>query len=148
MTHDDHVREPSDCGRDAAAYVLGALTSEEAEAFRRHLGTCVVCRDEVAALKVAADSLPLAASQLPAPRRLRRRVVSDVHKQPSGVPAVGARRSPRTGLARGAVALGGALAVAAAVGVVVLASSGSSRARIVQASVSAPTGSAVVRLSG
>ena len=37
-----------DCGADAAAYVLGSLERSEAEAFRAHLQTCAVCRDEVA----------------------------------------------------------------------------------------------------
>jgi anti-sigma factor RsiW len=147
MTRDDYTREPSECGDDAAPYVLGALTSEEAEAFRRHLATCVVCRDEVAALQTAADALPLTAPQLPAPRGLRRRVISGVHQQPTAR-GVATRRTPSSRLARPAAALGGALAVAAVVGAFVLAGGGSSRTRIVQASVSARTGSAVVRLAG
>jgi len=146
MTPGDHTSARGDCGADAAAYVLGALTSQEAETFRRHLATCAVCRDEVAALQTAADALPLAAPQLSAPPRLRRVVMADVRKQPKIAPGVAARRSRWPALARPAVAVGCALAVAAVVGALVLASGGSSGARLVQASVAARSGSAVVRL--
>jgi anti-sigma factor RsiW len=33
-----------DCGKDAAAYVLGALDDLEAAAFRRHMASCEACR--------------------------------------------------------------------------------------------------------
>jgi len=148
MTDHAHIHDPSDCGGDAAPYVLGALTREEAEAFRSHLSTCAVCRDEVAALKMAADALPLAAPQLPAPRRLRRRVVSAVHEQPRKVAGVARRSAPRQRVVWPAAALGGAVALAAVVAVFVLARGGSSGVRVVRASVSAPSASALVRVSG
>ncbi len=82
MTPLDRTSKPEGCGPDAAAYVLGALKDEETETFRRHLATCAVCRDEVAALQMVADALPLTAPQLPVPRRLRRRVMSGVRNEP------------------------------------------------------------------
>jgi hypothetical protein len=70
-----------DCGNDAAAYALGALAPAEAAAFARHLETCAVCRDELAAFELAVDALPLAAPQQTAPRALRRRVVRAVRAE-------------------------------------------------------------------
>jgi anti-sigma-K factor RskA len=146
MTPLDRTSEPGGCGADAAAYVLGALKDEEAEAFRRHLATCAVCRDEVAALQIVADALPLAAPQLAAPRRLRRRVMSGVRKEPKIARTATARRRSWPVLARAVTA--GALAAAAAIAAaVVLTSSGSSGERLVHASITARTGSAVVRLA-
>ena len=43
MSSGAHMSENRDCGADAAAYVLGALEPAEAEAFRRHMTSCVVC---------------------------------------------------------------------------------------------------------
>jgi len=68
--HIDSI-DPEGCGGNAAPYVLGALTDEEHEAFRRHLESCWVCREEVAAL-------PAAAPQLSAPPQLKRRLMSSV----------------------------------------------------------------------
>jgi anti-sigma-K factor RskA len=149
MTPLDLTSGPSGCGVDAAAYVLGALASEEAATFDRHLATCVVCRDEVAALRTVADALPLTAPQLPAPRRLRRRVIADVRKEPKIARGAAAWRRPRSALSRRAAAVGAALAAAAAIaGALVLASGGSSGARLVQARVVSPPGGAVLRLAG
>jgi anti-sigma-K factor RskA len=135
------------CGADAGAYVLGALTSEEAEAFRRHLSTCVVCRDEVEALRTAVDALPLAAPQLPAPRRLRRRVLAGVHSQAKAGGDTG-RRRVRPVLVRPAAVLASALVlVGAVVGALVLTSGRSDGTRVTHATVAFPGGSAVVRLA-
>jgi hypothetical protein len=68
------------CGGNAAPYVLGALTESEHEAFRRHVESCAVCREEVVALQVVADALPAAAPQLRASPELKRRVMSSVHE--------------------------------------------------------------------
>jgi anti-sigma-K factor RskA len=80
MSVDEPRIGPEPCGANAAPYVLGALTEAEHENFRRHLESCAVCREEVAALQVAADALPAAAPQVPAPRQLRDRVMSDVRE--------------------------------------------------------------------
>jgi hypothetical protein len=148
MTPLDRTSEPVGCGADVAAYVLGALREEEAETFRLHLAGCAVCRDEVTTLQMIVDALPLTAPQWPAPRRLRRRVISGVRKEPKIAGAPTARRRSRPARARGVLAAGSALAAAVAiVGAVVLTSGGSSRARLVQASVAARGGRAVVRIA-
>jgi anti-sigma factor RsiW len=119
----------NDCGGDVAAYVLGALDPEEVEAFREHLDSCVVCRDELAALREAADALPMSTPQYPVPRGLRRRVLDEVR---ADAKAASRERRPRRRLGvvsrpelAGAAALVVALCVA---GGVELASSGGSGA--------------------
>jgi hypothetical protein len=71
--------EPENCGGNAAPYVLGALTDEEHESFGRHVESCAVCREEVAALHVVAAALPAAAPQVRAPAELKQRVMASVH---------------------------------------------------------------------
>jgi anti-sigma-K factor RskA len=131
-----------DCGGDAAAYALGALEPAEAEAFRRHLAECVVCRDELAQFQHAVEVLPLAAPQHTAPRRLRQRVRAQVRAEPRGAPA---RRRIRIQIGRPA-ALAGALAVLAlaVVGGVELSSRGSNSVRVLAAKV----GDAELRVAG
>jgi anti-sigma-K factor RskA len=73
--------EERDCGADAAAYALGALSAAEADAFRRHMAKCAVCQDEVAAFSEVADSLPMASPQVRPPRDLRRRVMRTVNAE-------------------------------------------------------------------
>jgi anti-sigma-K factor RskA len=131
---------------DAAAYVLGALTPEENETFRRHLSTCVVCRDEVAALKTVGDALALAVPQQAAPRRLRQRVLADVRQNPRAAGTTAGVRRSRAVFAPAAAAVGGAVALAGViVAVVVLASGESGRSRTIRARVAAPA-TAVVRV--
>lgn len=78
----DKPRFDSDrCDANAAPYVLGALTEDEHEAFRRHLDSCAVCREEVAALQVVAAALPLAARPVSAPPDLKRRVMATVAEE-------------------------------------------------------------------
>jgi anti-sigma-K factor RskA len=137
--------EHHDYSGDAAAYVLGALDPAEAEAFRAHLARCAVCRDEVAALQRVGDALPAAAPQYPVPRGLRQRVLAAVRAEPRhpDSPAPSRLRIPRAALA-GALALVVAVAV---VGVIVLASGGSSGVRVIPARVTASAASAELRLS-
>jgi anti-sigma factor RsiW len=153
MSIGDQMAENHDCGGDAAAYVLGALEPEEAEAFVRHMASCVVCRDEVAALQQVVDALPMAAPQYAAPASLRRRVMRSVRSEPRQPARAGAKpgragaswRIPRqSGLLRPALA--GALAAVAALAIVVglQLSGGGSSPRVIQASL----GSAEVRVSG
>jgi hypothetical protein len=106
---------------DAAAYALGAL--EEADAYRDHLEDCSACRDEVARLQVAVDTLPATVPQVHAPRALHDRVLATVRAEaellqaatsPAERPANrrGARwRTPRLSFAAAAAVL--AIAVAA-----------------------------------
>lgn len=128
------------CGGDVAAYALGALEPAEAEAFRAHLETCTICRDELAVFQNVVGALPLAAPQYKAPRRLRRRVIREVRNE-----AVGARPDETRGrvagparLIRGrpALALSAALAVVViAIGGIVVGNSGSARTRVYAAQV-------------
>lgn len=150
MTTGNHEFGQGDCGADAAAYLLGALESGEAETFRLHLATCVVCRDEVATLQAVADALAVAAPQQVPPRRLKRAVISSIRKEPRTREAATGRRLRPT---RARLALVGTVALillAAIGGGIELSSSGSGGSgavRVVQASVLAPGASAVVRLS-
>ncbi|HZU40331.1 MAG TPA: anti-sigma factor [Solirubrobacteraceae bacterium] len=148
------------CAGDAAAYALGALEPAEAEAFRRHLESCVVCRDELAAFERVVDVLPSSAPQYRAPSALRRRVIGEVRadarrRARTGAPdarrsawagAAGVRRLPRLQLG---LAGTGALAALIVALVLVLGGGGhgASSSRVVAAQVSGP-GSAEVRLSG
>ena len=146
MTFRDPMSENPDCGRDTAAYVLGALEPEEAEEFRRHLEHCAICRDEVSSLRHVVDALPMAAPQYPVPRGLRRRVLAAARRKPRQAPA-SARASPaRRPVAIPIPALAGGLAalIIAVVVAVVLASGGSPGARVIEAS----TGDAQLRISG
>lgn len=147
------MSETSECCGDAAAYLLGTLEPAEAERFRRHAETCVVCGDELNALRHVVDALPLAAEQHRVPRALRRRVMREVRSESARRAIFASRRRPFR-FARGhsvpRAALVGALAAAAAlaiVGGVELASSGSS-VRVVRASVAGVPGSAQLRISG
>jgi anti-sigma-K factor RskA len=147
MTTSDRVFGQGDCGADAAAYLLGTLESGEVEAFRCHLATCVVCRDEIATLQMVLDALPVAVPQLAPPRRLKREVMSSIRNEPKTREATTGRRlrpAPVWSALLASVAL---IVVAAIVGGIELSSGGSGGVRVVQASVVAPGGSAVVRLS-
>jgi anti-sigma-K factor RskA len=152
MTARDPGSERRDCGGDAAAFVLGALERSEADAFREHMASCVVCRDEVASFQQAVDVLPMAAPQYEVPRGLRRRVLSAVRSEARPAPA-SARRGRRqrlrwlTAAPRPALGMGAAvLAAVALFGGVELAGSGPSGSRIVSAQVAGP-GSAQLKIS-
>lgn len=86
----DSTSDARDCGGDAAAHALGALDRSEAEAFRRHLNGCVVCRDEIAAFGQVVDALGAAAPRQFVPPGLRERVMRDVR-----MASTSGRRSPR-----------------------------------------------------
>ena len=68
-----------ECGGDSAGYVLGALDGPELQVFERHLRTCTVCQEEIGSLQGVANVLGMAAPQYPVPKRLRRRVLDEVH---------------------------------------------------------------------
>src|SRR4051812_42702895 len=142
-----------DCGGDAAAYVLGALEPEEAEAFRRHLASCVVCRDEVAAFQHTANALAMAPPQRRAPPALKRRVMRAVRETQAEADGASRRRPRRLGsglfLARPAIAAAAALAVVVVVfGAIILGPSGSSGTRTIAAAVAGSRGTAQLSLSG
>lgn len=147
MNDRDAMSGAHDCGGDAAAYVLGALEPAEAEAFRRHLEKCTVCRDEVEALEGVVHALPMAAPQHPVPRRLRRRVMLAIREEPKPWvrPWRGsfARWRLRPALMAAAVAIIAAVATTAG-----LELSGGRGTRVIQARVTGIGGSAELRLVG
>jgi anti-sigma-K factor RskA len=142
----DRTRDTRDCGGDPAAYVLGALERDEVEAFRAHMETCVVCRDEVIAFQRTVDALPASVPQYEAPKALRRRVLQAVRAEPRAQAAPQRAFAPAWFPARPALAGLAALAVALAVVIGVIAGGGG--ARTVQASVVGLPGTAQVRLAG
>ncbi len=124
----------SGCGEDAAPYVLGALSEQEAQSFDEHLRGCASCRQEVAELQAVANALPAAVPQRAAPAELRARVLHTVRGEAELRAAGEARAQPERerrrrgfGSARRSweLALGG-LAAAALVVLVTLALAGGS----------------------
>lgn len=114
MTPPDRRSDPRACAGDVAAYALGALDPSEVATFEAHLQTCAACREELAGFQHVVDALPMSAPQLPAPRRLRRRVMSAVRR---GAEQTGAKPEPRRGwntMRRSLQRPGGALAATAA----------------------------------
>jgi anti-sigma-K factor RskA len=143
----------TDCGGDAAAYVLGALEPQEAEMFRVHLRECAVCRDEVDALGGVVQALPLAARQYEAPRGLKRRVIGEVRREQAA-----SRRISRAGRVSSARAswrrprqllAGSAAGLVAAAGAVtaVIELSGGAAATVIRAQVTGISGSAQLRVT-
>jgi anti-sigma-K factor RskA len=149
----DPISENRECGDDVAAYALGALDPHEVDAFRRHLESCAICRDELAAFGEVVDTLPLSSPMQHAPADLRRRVMRAVDDELKAAPAqsraaAARRRRTRWTLSRPALGFATALAVAVAVFVGVESnSSQSNRARIVHAQVSGG-GTAELKLAG
>jgi anti-sigma-K factor RskA len=76
-----------------AAWVLGALDPEEAEATRLHVEGCPSCRQAFARLSRAAAALPLEVEEISPPPRLRERVlVAAAAARTSIVPNAPARK--------------------------------------------------------
>jgi anti-sigma-K factor RskA len=166
VSEDSHI-DPQLCGDSAAPYVLGALTEDEHEVFRRHLDSCAVCREEVAALQVVASALPAAAPQLSAPPALKRRVMASVHedvrreearrageaREPGEVGEV-ARSSRRPSRAHPrwrpmlASAAFAAAAVVAVIAVIAASSGDGGGTRVIRAEVIPPGASASLLVSG
>jgi len=142
---EDPMSQTHECSGDAAAYALGALEPAEAEAFRRHMAQCVVCRDEVNQFRRVTDELALASPQHPVPRGLRRRVLREVRAQPRGTPA---RRRPRAFMLPRPAYL---VAVAVVVAVIVVGAleltSGAQRTRVL-ATVHGPAVRASLQVKG
>ncbi len=75
-------------------YVLGALPTDEREAFERHLRSCDTCAAEVRSFRSAADALPYALPQVDPPSALRARVLAA-----AGHPLSGRAAGPDAGRA-------------------------------------------------
>jgi anti-sigma-K factor RskA len=153
VSGDDQHFDPGPCGGNAAPYVLGALSGEENDAFRRHLDSCAICREEVAALRVVAAALPAAAPQLTAPGALKRRVMAAVYEDQRQAEAPAQRRAarrpaPRRPWLRPGFAGVAVAAALIALAVIALAPGGGAGVRVIRAQVLAPRASAQLRLSG
>jgi anti-sigma-K factor RskA len=134
MSSPEHSRHQEDVG----AYLVGAMTEAEAQAFERHMTHCPSCRDEVERLRPAADALPRAVEQLTPPPTLKASLMEVVEREAEGRADESARAArPRRSLAERLGALPGlrpilvagalALGVAAGFGVARLAEEDESR---------------------
>jgi anti-sigma-K factor RskA len=87
----DHTEYRDEIG----AYLLGALTDLERQAFERHVTGCAECRDELERLRPAADALPRSVEQVepaPALKTALMEVVDREARERSGAPAPTVRR--------------------------------------------------------
>jgi anti-sigma factor RsiW len=94
MTTRDHAHYRDDIG----AYLLGALTDLERQAFERHVGDCPECRDELERLRPAADALPRSVEQVEPPPALKTSLMEVVEREArerSGAPPARERASRR-----------------------------------------------------
>jgi anti-sigma-K factor RskA len=133
------VSGPRYCGNSdtAGAYVLGALSEDEAYAFELHLSGCARCQRDVHHLGAAADALGTAVPMVPAPPELGDRVRSIVRAEAELLRAAGPEADRPTAKARGGwrlmrpriavgVTLAAGLACGLVVGAIVLGSSSTS----------------------
>jgi anti-sigma-K factor RskA len=74
MNASDHTRWKE----DLAAYVLGALDGDEAAELERHLEGCERCREEMAWLEPAVQTLPEAIERQEPPGQLREALMAEV----------------------------------------------------------------------
>ncbi len=146
MTGPDDMSEHHDCGADAAAYVLGALDAAEADAFRKHLEGCAVCRDEVDALERVVHALAETPPQRPAPAGLRRRVMDAARTEPTSNAPRRSVMDARSWLRWRPVVWATGIAVAAVLVVVLALVPGSSN-RVIHAHVSGIAGTAQLRVA-
>jgi anti-sigma-K factor RskA len=119
MSSRDHESHRDDVG----AYLLGALTDLERQAFERHLAACLECRDEVERLRPATAALPRSVEQVEPPPGLKTSLMEVVEREArerSGAPAPtrGRRWLPRLAFPR-PLLVGVALALGLLVGIVV-----------------------------
>jgi anti-sigma-K factor RskA len=111
----DHTRYQDDVG----AYLLGALSELERQAFERHVAGCADCQEELARLRPAADALPGSVEQIQPPPRLKASLMEVVEREAETErqPAARRVRRPRRFLRPAFVAAG--LLIALAIGVTV-----------------------------
>ena len=77
------TREHESYQEEIGAYLLGALTDLEHQAFERHMATCGVCRDEVERLRPAANALPRSVEQVAPPPGLKSSLMAVVEREAS-----------------------------------------------------------------
>lgn len=78
---------------EIAAYLLDALSSEDAFAVRRHLDACERCRAQVRWLHPAVDLLPASVDQMTARPALRERIMAEVGEDARSAVSPGAAPS-------------------------------------------------------
>jgi anti-sigma factor RsiW len=92
------TRDHTEYREEIGAYLLGALTDLERQAFERHMAGCAECRDELERLRPAADALPRSVEQVEPPSGLKTslmEVVESEARERSGAPAARQRTSRR-----------------------------------------------------
>jgi hypothetical protein len=77
MMNGDHTTYREEIG----AYLLGALTDDEREAFEQHMEDCVECRAEIEQLRPAADALPRSVEQVEPPVSLKTSLMEIVERE-------------------------------------------------------------------
>ncbi|MBV9196411.1 MAG: anti-sigma factor [Solirubrobacterales bacterium] len=139
--------EHRECAEALAAYALGALPENEGSRVYQHLTRCRECRAELDWLRAAVDTLPASVPQIPPPAELKTRVLAVVEAEAELLRAAGdtpdspqprapRRRFPVTRALRPALVLVSACVVA--VVVVLLAATGGTGSRTIQARVTGP----------
>jgi anti-sigma-K factor RskA len=117
------AREHTSYQEEIGAYLLGALTDLERQAFEQHLDACADCRAEIERLRPAADSLPRSVPQVEPPASLKASLMKVVDAEARDRPGAPVRRSlwqrlfPSGGLVRPAFAAGAALAIGLLAGI-------------------------------
>jgi anti-sigma factor RsiW len=152
------ARDHTEYREEIGAYLLGALTDLERQAFERHVAGCAESRDELGRLRPAADALPRSVEQVEPPPGLKTslmEVVESEARERSGAPAA-RQREPRrirlpslAGFRPALVAAALALGVVAGIGVAQLG--GGDDARTVAATVDEgrlPDASGSLRIQG
>jgi anti-sigma factor RsiW len=152
------ARDHAGYQEEIGAYLLGALTDLERQAFERHVAGCAECRDELERLRPAADALPRSVEQVEPPPGLKSSLMEVVEREAGERPGAPAarRRTPRrlrppslAGLRPALVAAALALGVVAGFGVAQLG--GGDDARTVAATVDQgrlPDASGSLRIQG
>jgi anti-sigma-K factor RskA len=77
MSTRDHTHYRDDIG----AYLLGALTDLERQAFESHIANCAECRDEIEQLRPAANALPRSVEQVEPPPGLKTALMEIVERE-------------------------------------------------------------------
>jgi anti-sigma-K factor RskA len=108
----DHPRYRDDIG----AYLLGALTELERQAFERHIAGCSECQEELERLRPAADALPGSVEQVQPPARLKASLMEVVEREAEAERQPAPSRAPRRRFLRPALVAAGLL-IALAIGV-------------------------------
>ena len=109
MTTRDHTSYQQEIG----AYLLGALTDLERQAFEQHLESCAECREEVERLRPAAEALPRSVEQVEPPPGLRASIMEVVEREAREQSGKPSRRSLREWFAGKPMLLRPAFAVGA-----------------------------------